>query len=734
LSYPEVEEVSPEFWKSHLQEAIRAILTALAGKSPTVFFLEDLHWADPSFVELLQRACLEIQQPAIVLCIYRPTFSLFSSHQASSIGKLYHEIHLKDLSLSDTQNMLESLLQTNSIPSDLKQLVQGKAEGNPFYLEELINSLIDSETLIRDNGNWKITKPITDSDISFSIQGLITGRLDRLEKEPRRVLQEASVIGRAFLYEIIKQVTELKERVDHSLSGLERLDLIRAKSLQPELEYIFKHALTQEVVYNGLLKKERQEIHERIALVIEKLFHDRLAEFYETLAFHYTQGKSIIKAIDYLVKSGEKSLARYSVEEAHQYFQKAFDILAPKEDKSEEEKNLLIEILNSWGYAYYYLGDAKTFCDLFLSYQDMAEAIKDKAKRGMFFVWLGIAIYLAGKMKVANAYLRKALEFGEESGNQKVVGYACTWLTWTCAELGYYKEGIDFGNRAQKIAKSFATDQYLYFKSCMGLCYISYFMGDTEKVFEGAKALLDYGKRHRNNRSMVFGHWAASFGYFLTGDMELAQKSSEKSVEVALDPFYSQFPKISLGMYHFFGGRVQEAKDVLQSAMVFFEKYGIGQLTEITSLFLSLIFIAKGDFAKGLKKLEGVQKTLINNQRATWHAQSEYILGKVYSEIATGPKPDLTTIAKNIGFLFKNVPQAGKKAEEHFAKAIELSKEIGATGFLGRPYLDLGLLYKARKKNDQAREMISKAIKVFKDREAKFYLNQANEVLESLND
>ena len=90
--------------------------------------------------------------------------------------------------------------------------------------------------------------------------------------------------------------------MDKSLNGLERLDFIRARTLQPDLEYIFKHALTQEVVYNGLLKKERQALHERIGLVMEQLFHDRLPEFYETLAYHYRQGQSLLKAVDYLTK------------------------------------------------------------------------------------------------------------------------------------------------------------------------------------------------------------------------------------------------------------------------------------------------------------------------------------------------------------------------------------------------------------------------------------------------
>jgi len=148
LSYSEAKDVSPEFWKSRLQAAILAILSSLAERAPTVFFLEDLHWADPSFVEFLRRACIEIRKPAIVLCAYRPTFSLFTGHQLSSIGKYYHEIQLQNLSLSVAQNMLASLLKTETIPPDLKRWVQSKAEGNPFYLEELVNSLIESETLL----------------------------------------------------------------------------------------------------------------------------------------------------------------------------------------------------------------------------------------------------------------------------------------------------------------------------------------------------------------------------------------------------------------------------------------------------------------------------------------------------------------------------------------------------------------------------------------------------------
>lgn len=732
LPYPELEDVSAELWKNRLEEAVQAILVALAKRAPTVFFLEDLHWADRSFVGLLRRVLLEIRQPAIVLCVYRPTFNLFTSHQLNSVNKLYNEIRLQNLSLSDAQDMLASLLKTENIPSELKRWVQNKTEGNPFYLEELVNTLIESEVLVQENGDWEIARPIKETDISSSIHGLISGRLDRLEKETKRILQEASVIGRAFLYAILIKVSELEDRIDRGLNTLERLDLIRTRSFEPDLEYMFKHPLIQEVVYNGLLKKERQEIHEQVALVMERLFEGRLSEFYETLAYHFSLGRSVNKAVEYLVKAGEKTLARYAVDEAHEHYKKAYNILGPKENKTEDEKKLLIDMLNSWGYVYYYLGDIKEFINLFNSHKDLVESLGDEARLGMFYAWLGSANYLAGQQKDSYDYLRSALELGERSGSQKFVGYACTWLPWTCTLLGLFDEGITYGKRAQEISGSFNSDQYLFFKSLAGMCYIYFWQGNTEKVFEGAKRLLDYGEKTSNSRSKVFGHWMNALGHLLTGDMALCRKESEKAAGAALDPFYAQFAIFSLGLSYFFDGQLQEAEDIFESLLDFCEKRGIGMLSVLTQMFISPILIAKGQMKQGLRKLEETQEILLKNHMKVSYAQSEFILGVVYTQFITGSSPGFLTLVKNIGSIVKNAPFADRKAEEHFNKAIEILREVGAKSLLGRAFFNLGQLHKVKKRNENARECFSEAVHLFRECDAHVYLKQAEEAVASL--
>ena len=734
LRYPEVEDVSPEFWKSRLQDAIQTLLSALAKKAPTIFFHEDLHWADPSFVELLRKALAEIQQPAIVLCAYRPTFSLFTSHQVRGLGKIYHEIRLQDLSSSEAQDMLESLLKTESIPSDLKRFVQDKAEGNPFYLEELINSLIESETLVRDDGSWKIRRAIAESDISPTIHGLISGRLDRLEKETKRILQEASVIGRSFLYDILRKITELDDRIDRGLSTLERLDFIRTRSLQPELEYMFKHPLTQEVVYNGLLKKERQEIHEQIGLVMEQLFQERLPEFYETLAFHFKLGRSTHRAIDYLMKSGEKSLKRYAVEESHQYYKEAFDLLSNRPEKSREENGLVIDLLTKWALVFYYRGAFRELTEILIAHEKLAISLDDKARLGMFLAWLGFSWHCRGKTGDSYEYLSSALKIGEEIKDQKLIGYSCAWLAWTCSGLGLHKEAIAFGERAQQISKLFESDQYLYFKSLGGIGMAYSHMGERQKTFEAGEALLNYGHKHSNIRSRTLGQGFISYACILDGNFSEGIKRCKEALQISKDPFYSQIARTYLGIWSFMDGNLQDAEEALTEAFEFGKRFGAEVITANAQAFLGAVLVAKGQMSQGLKMLEELRVESLRDRNTFNYAIAEYILGNVYLQIVRGGEEriSLSTAARNIGFLIREVPFATKKAEDHFNESIKVAKEVGIKSILGQAYLNLGLLHKTKGRIDKARDCITNALGVFEQCDAKLYLKQAREALASL--
>ena len=733
LDYPEATGVSPEFWKAKLQETMKTVLSALALKSPTVFLLENLHWADPSYVKLLQHTLLEVREPAIVLCVYRPSFSLFTSHQLKGMEKIFREIQLHPLSPSEAQDMLTSLLMTDRIPPEVRRLVQEKAEGNPFYVEEMVNSLIESEILIRDGGSWQLTGPIRESTVSSTIHGIIGGRLDRLETESKQVLQEASVIGRSFLYEILQQISTLQQGIDGCMRSLEQMDFIRAKAIHPDLEYVFKHALTQEVAYNGLLISHRKEIHERIALVMEQLFSDRLLECYETLAYHFSKGSSVFKAVEYLVKSGEKSHKRYSLEEAHQYFKEAYELLSGKDDRTGEKDQLIIDLLIKWGYVHNCRADYKGLEELLLANEDRAKSTGDREKLGMFYAWLGWALRSREKLREGYAYLIKALHLGEENASQKVIGYACAWLSWTCADRGLLDEALKHGKRAQELIEPLQADGEFVRFTLVGLGVTHYFRGDCVEALGIGEQLLKFGQRRSDLRCLTMGHTCIGFSHYAAGSHKLAIQSLQNAIQVSADTLFTSGARLLLGMTYVANEQLSEAEGTFKEIMRVSEDYGFEFLGTAAQLFYGVIQIFQGNLNKGLGTIEHTARVFLESDSRYRYATASYTLGKVYAKLVGGEsEKSLSLLARNIGFLVKNIPLAGKKAESHFSRTIEVAREMGAKGTLGLACLDLGLLYKLKKKPEKAREYISESIEIFQQCEAGGYLKKAKNALGSL--
>jgi len=733
IDYPELTGVSPEFWKAKLQESMKTVLSALALRSPTVFLLENLHWADPSYVELIQRTLLDVREPAIVLCVYRPTFSLFKAHQIKGMEKLFTDIHLQSLSPSETQDMLTSLLMTDRIPTEVRRLVQKKAEGNPFYVEEMVNSLIESEILLRDGESWKLTGPILDSIVSSTIHGIIGGRLDKLKIESKQVLQEASVIGRSFLFEILKKISTLQQGIDSCMRSLEQLDFIRTKALNPDLEYVFKHALTQEVAYNGLLISQRKEIHERIAMVMEKLFSDRLFECYEALAYHFSKGLSVLKAVEYLVKSGEKSHKRYSLEEAHQYFKKAYELLSDKESRTKEKDKHIVDLLIKWGYVHNCRGDYKGLAERLLANEGLAKSTGDKEQLGMFYAWLGWALRSREKLRKGYAYLIKALQLGEETANRKVIGYACTWLSWTCADRGLLDEALTHGKRAQELIEPLQSDGEFVRFTLSGLGVAHYFRGDCAEVLEIGETLLKCGQRRSDLRCMTMGNNCIGISHYVAGNHKLAIESLQNAIQVSPDIVFTNAARLTLGMTFVAAEQFNEAEGIFKTIMQASKDYGVEFLGTAAQLFYGAMLISQGSFNKGLRTIEHTAEVFLESDSRYRYAVANYSLGKVYAKIAGGKgKKSLSLLAKNVGFLMKNIPLAGRKAEEHYNRTIDVAREIGAKGILGQAYLDLGHFYKLKKNPEKAIGYVSASIEVFKQCNAEAHLKKAKSLLGSL--
>jgi tetratricopeptide (TPR) repeat protein len=363
------------------------------------------------------------------------------------------------------------------------------------------------------------------------------------------------------------------------------------------------------------------------------------------------------------MKSGKKSLARYSIEESHQYYKHAFKLLDSKVNKTKAEKELLIELLFEWAYVFYYRGYFKEMAEVFGSNKMIAESLEDRTKLGMFYSWYGWAFFCQHKILDAYPWFKKALQIGEENKDQRVIGYACTWLTWYYLINGRIDLSIAHGERTQEISKAFKSDAYLYFKSLAGLGIAYSVSGDMKKGIEIGNTLVDYGKKHSNIRSLTMGHGVKGVAYSVDNDLTKSIQAYEKAIKVGVEPFYVEYTRMWLSLVYIMNGQITEAENAFNRVVAFSQDLGAWLAGTPAQVLSGAVLIAKGQMGLGLKRLkEGKQKLLTSGNMLNY-LQCEYTLGKVFSMIAMGSEPiSLSKVFKNIGFLVKNVPFASKKS------------------------------------------------------------------------
>ncbi len=339
LSEPEAERVtylSGEALQRQMLRAITALIERIAMEQPLVIVLDDLHWADSASLLLLER-CLTLTDrvPLLIAMLYRPV----RDHGCYDLGQLaardyphrYVEIQLRplDLQAGQDQELVCNLLALDQLPPALAHLVS-RAEGNPFYIEEIIRSLIDQGIVVPQDGGWRLDREIDLRVVPDSLQGLIMARIDQLLEEARRTLQLAAVVGRTFTHDLLAWLSSaaaLMAHLDVNLAALQRTELIRERARLPELEYIFKHVMVRDVAYESLLLRDRHTYHSLIGRHLEEIYTgQKLEEVYELLAHHYSLSDDHTKALEYLIKSGDKARLAYANPEAIAFYRQAMQL------------------------------------------------------------------------------------------------------------------------------------------------------------------------------------------------------------------------------------------------------------------------------------------------------------------------------------------------------------------------------------------------------------------------
>lgn len=341
-------ELDGEQLKTGVFRAIEILLEGAARQKPLLVVCEDLHWADPTSIDVL-KSLLELpgRVPLLLLCVFRPEKAHGCwqvKEAAAQHDRLFHtDLRLAPLSAGDSQTLIRNLLYTEALPPELRDRILGSAEGNPFYVEEIIRSLMDGGAIAWDSdvGRWEAIRDVTEIAIPDTLQGVLVARIDRLQEETKRVLQLASVIGRVFFYRVLATIARDEQDLEEHILRLEHDEMIRERAREPELEYIFKHHLTQEAAYNGLLKKERQLFHRRVAQTLETLFPEQREEQIGLLAFHWDRAGDPKKATEYLLRAGDMARTAYAHQEAIDYYQRALEFLQEQEAHERAARTLM---------------------------------------------------------------------------------------------------------------------------------------------------------------------------------------------------------------------------------------------------------------------------------------------------------------------------------------------------------------------------------------------------------
>jgi len=321
-----------ETLKHQVLVCVRRYFETLAERQPLVLVCEDLHWADPSTLDALgELLALTDHVPLLLLLVGRSERQHGSwrlkVRAETEYAHRYAEIVLRPLAGGDSGRLVDNLLDAPGLAEPLRRLLLERAEGNPFYLEELVASLVEQGVLVREGDAWQVKAPIESLSIPDTVQGVILARIDRLEEDVRGTLQMASVIGRSFLYRLLQAIAEAERQLDRHLVILQRADLVREKAVRPELEYVFKHSLAQEAAYHSLLLERRRELHRRVGEALEALFADRQEQFYGLLAHHFDLAEQAERAVHYLIAAGDKARLEDALEEAARFYRRAVDRL-----------------------------------------------------------------------------------------------------------------------------------------------------------------------------------------------------------------------------------------------------------------------------------------------------------------------------------------------------------------------------------------------------------------------
>jgi class 3 adenylate cyclase/tetratricopeptide (TPR) repeat protein len=683
-------------------DAVKGLLLREARDQPLLVIFEDLHWIDGETHALLDGLAEGLGSARLLLLVnYRPEYQ----HGWGS-KTYYGQMRLDALPAEGAGELLDALLGDDPTLRPLKQLLVKR--GNPFFLEETVRTLVETKALAGERGQYRLTQSVQVIQVPPTVQAMLAARIDRLSPEDKRLLQIASVVGKDVPFALLQAIVELPdEALRRGLDHLQAVEFVYETRLFPDPEYSFKHALTHEVTYGGLLQERRRGLHARIVDAIETLHRDRLGEHTERLAHHAFLAQLREKAVHYLRQAALKAAARSALPEAQSWFEQALAVLGtlPESPSALEQAfDIHLELRP----VLHQLGEIRLALDRLRDAEALAERLNDERRRGRVYAIMTNSHALLGELDEALATGARALAIARTLGDLELRVATTSYLEMVHASRGDHERVVELAT--ENLAALPADWQYKY--------------------LENAAHTYLFDRFYLIGTLGVLGRFSQAAGY---------EAEAIALAEATHRAYLVGWAHLVAGRLHLTQGDWAKARSLLEGGITVMRRGNVGLLLPHTIASSALALAQLGEANEALTRFrEGteltehrVAKGIVESLGPAYTALGRValLLGRLDDARRFGERALNHTPAGALILLGEIATHPDRfdpdSAAAHYRRALLSAEPRGMRPNVAQCHLGLGKLFGRAGKREQAQEHLTMAVTMYREMGMQFWLEQA---------
>ncbi len=729
-----VHDLDPQIRRAEIFEALRQLLLRAAARKPQVLVFEDLHWSDTATRQFLTYLLDSIPRArALILLTFRPGYDIALGERSYATRLALH-----NLSEAEAGEMAEAVLASADLPSELHALIRRKAEGNPFFVEEVIKALGETGAIRREGERWVLGRPLNQIAVPDTIQDVLMSRIDRLEDEPRQALQLAAVIGREFTQRLLDRIAEIRAGTTAVLRELQAIELIHEKALFPELAFMFRHALTQDVAYGSLLAQRRRELHRRIGEAIEELYADRLADHAAVLGHHFARAEDWPRAAIYLENAADRAAAAFAIHEALVLCDRAIGAL-DHGDESVESARRKVDLHAKKANLFMLVSD---FEGAHAEHQKAAAItgqLGDEARRGAAVAGMALASLRAHEFERSLDESGRAIAVGRAVGSAKILAAGQYTTGLVRAVTGHLGEARRHLKQAYHLSHS---QGHAFYESLSSgaLGFIDNWRGDYDSAAVKAKKGVKFAASNNHSFALLQGLFYLGLPLGGGGNYDQALATFTEGLELAEklgdQIFRNRFLNCLTWVYAECGD-LERALEFNQRSVGASQERGDPETIANAKLNLGDAYRIKQDLQLARELFESVHELVHKPSTSDWlkWRYSQYLfvgLGETWLALDDPTRADdfcnqcleLATRTDSKKYLVRGwrlkgeiakARQHWEEAEECLRRALGFAERIGNPTQLWKTHLAVGQLYRDTRRIDPARASLAAARAVIVD-------------------